>query len=207
MVQDQEAQLFEQQGFGHSLELSAPAALLIVDFVRGFVTPTVFGGFNTHEASRNTVSVLDRFRQLDWPVVFTRIVFSGDGSDANVFSQKVPSVLTLTEDNPDSHIVDDLLPRKGELVITKTAPSAFFGTSLSTFLTRRGVGTVAIVGATTSGCVRASTVDAMSLGFMPVVLSDCVGDRVESAHLSSLRDMAMKYADVMPAKHFFSRVA
>jgi maleamate amidohydrolase len=180
---------------------------VIVDFVRGFVNPSVFGGFNTLQASRNTVSVLDRFRQLDWPVVFTRIVFSGDGSDANVFSQKVPSVLALTEDNPDSHIVDDLSPRKGELVIAKTAPSAFFGTSLSTFLTQRGVRTVAIAGATTSGCVRATTVDAMSLGFMPVVLTDCVGDRVESAHWSSLRDMAMKYADVMSAKHFFSRVA
>jgi maleamate amidohydrolase len=206
MTVDPDKRTFESQGFGHSLDWELPAALLIIDFVRGFTKPDVFGGFNTRSAALNTIAVLDRFRQLAWPVAFTRIVYANDSSDANIFSQKVPSVLSLTEDNPDSHVIDELKPLDGELVVCKTAPSAFFGTSLLTFLTQKGIKTIAIAGATTSGCVRASVVDAMSFGFKPIVITDCVGDRVESAHVSSLRDMGMKYADLATSQDFFERL-
>lgn len=199
-------QVFERQGFGAHFGCEPPYGLLIVDFVNGFVKSEAFGGFNTNTAAGNTVAVLSRFRAAGWPVAHSRIVYATDGSDANVFSQKVPTVLSLTEDNPESHIVDELAPQAGELVVCKTAPSAFFGTSLLTFLTQRGVRTLAIAGATTSGCVRASVVDAMSFGFKPIVLSDCVGDRVESAHESSLRDMQMKYADVLDSGVFFEQL-
>ncbi|MNS75528.1 Maleamate amidohydrolase [compost metagenome] len=75
-------------------------------------------------------------------------------------------------------------------------PSAFFGTSLAAWLTQRGVRTLLVAGAVTSGCVRASVVDAMQYGFRPLVLSDCVGDRALAPHEANLFDMAQKYATV-----------
>jgi maleamate amidohydrolase len=105
---------------------------------------------------------------------------------------------SLTEDNPNSAIVDELTPESGELVVRKTVPSAFFGTQLAPWLTERAVQTLLVAGAVTSGCVRASVVDAMSYGFRPLVLADCVGDRAIAPHEANLFDMAQKYAAVMP---------
>jgi len=93
--------------------------------------------------------------------------------------------------------VPQLTPRAGELVVRKTAPSAFFGTSLAAWLTQHGVRTLVVAGAVTSGCVRSSVVDAMQYGFRPFVLSDCVGDRAIAPHEANLFDMAQKYAAVM----------
>jgi maleamate amidohydrolase len=76
-------------------------------------------------------------------------------------------------------------------------PSAFFGTMLTAWLAQRGVKTLVIAGAVTSGCVRASVVDAMSYGYRPLVLSDCVGDRAIAPHDANLFDMGQKYATVM----------
>ena len=84
-----------------------------------------------------------------------------------------------------------------ELVVRKTAPSAFFATSLAPWLTQRGVQTLVVAGCVTSGCVRASVVDAMSFGFRPLVLSDCVGDRAIGPHDANLFDIEQKYASVM----------
>jgi maleamate amidohydrolase len=120
-----------------------------------------------------------------------------DDSDANVFSRKVPGMLTLKEHSPASAIVSLLNPRGGELVVRKNVPSAFFGTTLAPWLTQRGVRTLVVAGCVTSGCVRASVVDAMCWGFSPVVVSDCVGDRAIGPHHASLFDMSQKYAEVM----------
>ena len=91
----------------------------------------------------------------------------------------------------------ELAPAQGELVVRKTVPSAFFGTSLHAWLAQRGVQTLVVAGAVTSGCVRASVVDAMQFGFRPLVLSDCVGDRAIAPHDANLFDMEQKYATVM----------
>jgi maleamate amidohydrolase len=202
-----DAAVFHKQSFGSPLVWQPRFGLLIVDFVNGFTNPDIFGGYNTAEAAQNTVAVLNAFRAKQLPVVHTRIVFADDGSDANVFSEKVPAMLGLTEDHPDSQVVDILAPIKGELVLNKTVPSAFFGTNLAAYFTLHGVRSVVICGATTSGCVRASAVDAMSHGFKPIVLSDCVGDRVQSAHEASVRDMDMKYCAVTTASDFMTHLA
>jgi maleamate amidohydrolase len=86
-------------------------------------------------------------------------------------------------------------------------PSAFFGTSLAPWLTQHGVQTLLVAGAVTSGCVRASVVDAMSWGFRPLVVSDCVGDRAIGPHDANLFDMAQKYAAVMPLDEALKVVA
>jgi maleamate amidohydrolase len=189
---------YQRQSFGTKLEPKAPVGLLIVDFVNSFANPERFGGGNIASAIAHTVPLLAFAREKGWPVAHTRIVFADDDADRNIFCEKVPGMLTLKERDHDSAIVEALTPRKGELVVRKTVPSAFFGTSLFAWLAQRGVQTLAIAGAVTSGCVRASVVDAMQYGFRPFVLSDCVGDRAIGPHDANLFDMAQKYAAVMP---------
>ncbi|MGN8005985.1 isochorismatase family protein [Acidovorax sp. 22279] len=189
---------YEAQGFGTALSLKPPFGLLIVDFVNGFADPGQFGGGNICAAIEQTTQLLAKARTSGWPIAQSRIVFADDDSDANVFTMKVPGLLGLKEHAPASAIVSQLEPRPGELVVRKTTPSAFFGTMLAQWLTQKGVQTLLVAGATTSGCVRASVVDAMSAGFRPLVLSDCVGDRALAPHLANLFDMQQKYAAVMP---------
>jgi maleamate amidohydrolase len=197
MTQHAEIQTYQRQGFGASLPLAGPVGLLLVDFVNGFADPDQFGGGNIPEAISNSVSLLQAARERGWSIAHSRIVFADDDADQNIFTLKVPGMLTLKEHDPASAIVPELAPLAGELVVRKTVPSAFFGTSLAAWLTQRGVQTLLVAGCVTSGCVRASVVDAMSWGFRPLVVSDCVGDRALGPHEASLFDMAQKYAAVM----------
>lgn len=116
-------------------------------------------------------------------------------------------MLGLTENNPSSAIVPELAPVAGEYVVRKTVPSAFAGTPLAAWFVSHGVQTVVVAGCVTSGCVRASVLDAMQAGFRPVVISDCVGDRAIGPHEANLFDMAQKVADVMPLDTLLSRIS
>ncbi|MDA1357729.1 MAG: isochorismatase family protein, partial [Proteobacteria bacterium] len=157
-----------------------------------------FGGGNISEACDNTVKLIEACRSLGLPIAHTRIVFSDDGSDDNVFSRKVPPLQNLLEDSHASQIVERLAPRRGEIVVRKRLPSAFFGTDLAPNLTLRGVDTVLIAGCVTSGCIHASVLDVMCHGFCPILISDCVGDRDLDAHETNLRVLGQIYADVIP---------
>ncbi|TAL75496.1 MAG: isochorismatase family protein [Burkholderiaceae bacterium] len=197
MSQTDDVKTYARQGFGAQLELKNPVGLLIVDFVNSFADPAAFGGGNIAQAIANTVPLLAKARERGWVVAYSRIVYADDGADHNIFSLKVPSLLALKENEYGSAIVSDLAPVAGELVVRKTVPSAFFGTSLAAWLAQRGVQTLVVVGAVTSGCVRASVIDAMQYGFRPLVVSDCVGDRSLGPHTANLFDMGQKYAAVM----------
>ena len=198
---------YQRQGFGAPLPLRGPVGLLIVDFVNGFADPQVFGGGNIPAAIDATVPLLAAARERGWAIAHSRIVYADDDADHNIFSLKVPGMLTLKEHSPASAIVPALAPRAGELVVRKTVPSAFFGTSLAAWLAQRGVQTLLVAGAVTSGCVRASVVDAMSWGFRPLVVSDCVGDRALGPHEANLFDMQQKYAAVMTRDEALSVLA
>ena len=188
---------YARQGFGTAMAPKAPYGLLIVDLVNGFADPAVFGGGNIPQAIEQTVGLLAHARKQGWPVAQSRIVFADDDADHNIFTLKVPGMLTLKEADHNSAIVPLLAPAAGELVVRKTVPSAFFGTSLAAWLSQRGVQTLLVAGAVTSGCVRASVVDAMQYGFRPLVVSDCVGDRAIGPHDANLFDMQQKYATVL----------
>ena len=189
--------IYRKQGFGTTMAPKAPFGLLIVDFINGFADPESFGGGNIGDAIESTRRLLTEARARNWPVVHTRVVYQDDGADANIFALKVPTILSLTEDAKGSQVVPQLQPVAGELVLRKTNPSAFFGTSLASWLSQRNVQTLLIAGCTTSGCVRASVVDAMCHGFRPLVVMDCVGDRSLEAHDANLFDMNQKYATLM----------
>jgi maleamate amidohydrolase len=190
-------EIYRQQQFGGAVAKGRHPALIVVDFVNGFVDPNIFGGGNTLDAARATVPVVAAFRAQGLPVVYTRIVYAEDGSDTGVWCEKAPRLRELTESNPASHVVDILQPQEGDIIIRKTSASAFFETGLASILRLRQVDSVVVVGATTSGCVRATVVDAISLNFRPTVISDCVGDRALGPHEANLFDMEQKYANVI----------
>ena len=189
--------IFERQHFGQRMGFGRRPALLIVDFTNGFNDANAFGGGNIAQAIEATTPLLARARATGAPIAHTRIVYADDASDTNVHCLKVPRLLQLTEASPASHFVPQLTPRAGEIVIRKRLPSAFFGTDLAGMLLAKGVDTLLIAGCTTSGCVRASTLDAMCHGFRPMVVSECVGDRAAGPHEASLFDMGQKYADIV----------
>lgn len=189
--------IYKHQNFGNPLGFGESPALLIVDFVKGFDDPDVFGGGNISDAMDNTIPLLEACRKLNLPIAHTRVVLAEDGGDDNIMSIKVPALKTLAEDAPVSQIVDRLKPRAGEIIIRKRVPSAFFGTDLAPALTMRRVDTVLVTGCTTSGCVRASALDAMCYGFRPIVISDCVGDRAMGPHEANLFDLGQKYTDII----------
>ena len=207
MTRHNEQQIYERQGFGRTLGLKGRMALCLVDFVNGFNDPAMFGGGNIADAIRASIPVLDYFRNRSLPIAHTRIVFADDGSDANLFTAKVPGLLALKENAPASQVVPELAPRPGELVIRKQLPSAFGGTGYAAWLSARAVETLVMVGCTTSGCVRATALDSMSHGFRPIVLADCVGDRALGPHDANLFDIAQKYGDVILSDAFFAMAA
>jgi maleamate amidohydrolase len=195
-----ELEVFRRQGFANLLGLGQAPALVIVDFVLGFTDPAQFGGGNISPAIARTVPLLAHARRRGWPVAHTRVVYAEDGSDAGMLATKVPSLRSLTEQAPAGQIVPELAPAAGELLICKRQASAFFGSELAGWLAMRRVDTVLVAGCTTSGCVRATVVDACSHNFRTVVVTDCVGDRAIAPHEASLFDMGQKYADLMPAE-------
>jgi maleamate amidohydrolase len=192
-----DADIYRSQNFGNRIGFGRKCALLVVDFVVGFNDEKLFGGGNIDAAIQRTRGLLDFFRNQRLPVAFTRVVYADDGADLGVFALKAPNLRILTEKNPASQVVPELAPRRGELIVSKTQPSAFFGTGLAMWLVQQAADTVVVAGCTTSGCVRASVVDAMSHNFRPIVARDCVGDRALGPHEANLFDMAQKYADVL----------
>ncbi len=199
-------EVYSHQGFGNAMGFGERPALLIVDFVNGFTDPDAFGGGNIDEAIAKTEDLLAAARRHHLPVVFTRVVYADDGSDLGVFGLKAPSLATLTEDAPGSQVVARLRPKDGELVLRKTQASAFFGTHLAGWLIHRGVDTVIVTGCTTSGCVRASVVDAMSYNFRTIVATDGVGDRALGPHEANLFDMGQKYADLLTTREILDHL-
>lgn len=199
--------VYRKQQFGQKTGFGRKPALLVVDFVNGFTDPDLLGGGNIAEAVQATVPLLSHFRERALPVVFTRIVYAEDGSDASLWCEKVPRLRDLTETAPASQVVSALSPRAGEIVIRKTQASAFFGTPLSAVLIAKGVDTLVVTGCTTSGCIRASVIDAMSLNYRTVLATDCVGDRALGPHEANIFDMGQKYSDLSTAAEIMAVLA
>jgi Amidases related to nicotinamidase len=196
--------IYSRQRLGQVSGIGARCGLVLVDFINGFVDEALLGGPHVAAAADATVPLLQAFRASGLPVAHARVVFAEDGSDHNVFCLKIPALKELTEHAPASQIVTALLPLAAERVVRKTVASAFFGTGLAEWLRQGGVDTVVVAGCTTSGCVRATVVDAMQFNFRTIVIEDCVGDRAIEPHRSNLFDMGQKYADVMARDEFLA---
>jgi len=195
-----DAAIYQQQGFGKRMGFGKKPALLIIDFNNAFNDPEQFGGGNIPEAIAHTKDLLALARHMELPIAFTTHTYKDDGSEDGLFNLKAPGMRALKPGTHATAIVDELAPRPGERVIEKHYPSGFFATDLAGWLAHRQIDTVIVTGCTTSGCVRATVLDAMGHGFRPMVPRECVGDRAEGPHEANLFDMDQKYADVMPVK-------
>jgi maleamate amidohydrolase len=185
-------------GFNGALQRGKKPALLVVDFQRGFTEPAVSPlASECPEAVLATNKLIGAMRGLG-PIIFTVIGYDKNFSDMGCWGQKCSSLNTLRRDTPACELDPRLdYDASTDLLLYKTQASAFFGTPLMGILASARCDMVVVAGCTTSGCVRASVVDAMQYGFPPFVVRDCVADRSLAQHNSNLIDMNSKYADVV----------
>jgi maleamate amidohydrolase len=172
-------------------------ALILIDFCQGYFDPDCDLYSDVENALSSALRVRDAAHLAKIPVILTNVSYHPSGINGGRFFEKAAPLRYFIEGNPMAAFARGLEPQADELIITKQYPSAFFGTSLASTLTAMGVDSVLLTGLTTSGCVRASCVDAMSHGFRTAVVADACGDRHEAPHQANLFDMNAKYADVV----------
>jgi len=206
-VPESDVELYRAAGYGERGGLGPDLALLVVDMTYGFVgeRPTDIReavqslpnacGEHAWAAVEALVPLLDAVRVAGHPVYYTEDISALSDSDENVWARKQGRLGGRAA--RESEVVEQLAPLPGDEVVRKDKPSAFFGTGLADRLRQRGVRDLIVVGGTTSGCIRASVVDAFSHGFAVGVVADCVFDRSMTSHAVNLFDMDQKYADVL----------
>jgi len=187
-------------GFSRKLGFGRMPALVVVDFVGAYLikgSPLYAGA---EKARDGAAALLGAARSAGIPIAHTRVAYAADYADGGVFIRKVPALRVFAQGgDPALQAFDPALePRPGETVIVKQYASAFFGTSLASTLRVMGVDTLLIAGVSTSGCIRATAIDACQYGFIPIVVADAVGDRDRRVHEANLFDIGAKYADVVP---------
>jgi len=173
-------------------------ALIVVDFMKGYTDPeSPLYAPDVVGAVSASVPLIEQARARGIPVIHTNILYHSEYMDGGVWVKKAPVMRAMVKGNPYAEFCDEVAPLESELIVTKQYASAFFGTSLSSTLTALSVDTVVLLGCSTSGCIRASAVDAMQYGFRPIVVRECVGDRHSAPHEASLFDIDSKYGDVV----------
>jgi maleamate amidohydrolase len=204
---EKDRQIYEAAGFGEALEFGRSPAILVIDVVGSFAGPPgsdIFDSIKEYrtscgdagvEAVQHIARLLDVARGHGVPVVYTKgnVVdkyHSGD-SVKGTRPEEVEHIY-------GAPIVPEITPRETEYVVEKAKASAFFGTPLTSYFQRHGVDTLLVCGTSTSGCVRASVVDAFSYGYQVFIVEECVFDRAELSHAVNLYEMSQKYASVIP---------
>jgi maleamate amidohydrolase len=193
---------YESAGYLTRLELGAHPALLVVDFVKAYLLEDspLYGGDGIRSALRGAIELLAAARRASIPIFHTNLHYDKNGHNGGVFFRKVPALRSFADgsQHPErGEFAEGLEPANGETVLTKQYASAFFGTPLAGALSAARVDTVLIAGVSTSGCVRASGVDCIQHGFIPVIVRDAVGDRAAEPHEANLFDLQAKYAEVL----------
>jgi len=186
-----------QKAYDNRIGYGERPALILVDFVQAYFDEGCALYAGVEDALASALRVREAARGSGIPVIYTNVVYHNDGADGGIFFRKAPVLQNFFVGNPMGEWPSGLQPAGNELVISKQYPSAFFGTSLASTLHVLGVDTLIITGVTTSGCIRATCVDTMSHGFIPIVVADACGDRHEAPHEANLFDMNAKYADVV----------
>lgn len=184
-------------GFGGRLVFGTKPALLIVDVVMAYLDPASPLYAGVEQALASNERLVAAARKAGVPVIFTNIAYDVGGIDGGLFYRKVPALKAFARGSPDGAFPATLQPKATELVVTKQYPSAFFGTPLASTLHAQGVDTLLITGFSTSGCVRATALDALCHGFAPFVVRDACGDRDARPHEQNLFDIAAKMAEVI----------
>lgn len=172
-------------------------ALLIVDVVMAYLDPESPLYAHAEDALASNERLIAAARAAGVPVVFTNVEFQAGGKDGGLFYRKVPSLKYFLAGSPLGLFPDTMQPAADEIVVTKQYASAFFGTSLASTLAAQGIDTIFVTGFSTSGCVRASALDALQHGFAPFVIREACADRHPGPHEANLFDLQAKYAEVV----------
>lgn len=186
------------EGFHGRAGFGRRPALVVVDVNVGFTDPASLLVCDLESVVEAIRQLLEQARTAEMPVVFTTVSYGeGDKQAAATFIDKVPALLTLEAGSRWVEIDPRIAPLPHEPVLNKLFASAFFGTPLSSLLAAAGCDSLIVTGASTSGCVRATVVDALQHGYRPVVPREAVGDRNPAAHEANLYDIDAKYGDVV----------
>ncbi|GAA3203211.1 isochorismatase family protein [Actinocorallia longicatena] len=189
---------YAKAGFGGTLAFGRRPAVLVVDVALAYLEPDSPLYAGVEDAVAASATLVAAARESGVPVVFTRVEYQPGGADGGLFHRKVPALAAFEAGNPLGGFPADPAPLPGEVVVVKQYASAFFGTSLAATLTATGVDSLLICGLSTSGCVRATAVDALQHGFVPYVVEDACGDRDARPHEAALFDLRHKYGEVVP---------
>lgn len=198
MIDQNVQEVYARSGWGGRLRWGRRPAVVVVDLINAFTDADYALGSDLTAEVDSTARLLDTARAHGAPVILTTIAFAADLSDAGVWAQKCAGLSELVRGSAAVEIDERLAPTAGEIVIEKHGASAFFGTILATHLAARQIDSIILCGASTSGCIRATAVDAMQHGYPCVIPDACVGDRSPGPHEANLFDINEKYADVAP---------
>jgi maleamate amidohydrolase len=206
LVPTEDQEIYRLAGFGTPGGFGKRPALLVIDVqyrtvgdvprpIREAIRqyPTSCGEVGWKAVER-IVELVTCFRERGFPILYPHIA-PKSSYDKGAFADKVPGVMSIPPAGYE--FVREVAPRPEDILIPKNQASSFFGTSLASYLVSLGVDSLVFTGCTTSGCVRASVVDACSLNYKAIVPQDAVFDRSPVSHGVNLFDMASKYADVM----------
>lgn len=198
MAKDEADRLANYAGtFDGHLPFGKRPALLVVDFVVAYLEPSspLYAGVD--EALASNIRLVSVAREAGIPIVFTNVVYEPGGANGGLFYRKIPALKAFDAGSPLGKFPTDLQPLEGDLVISKQFASAFFRTELDQKLHVMGVDTLIVTGLSTSGCVRATALDALQHGFAPFVVREACGDRHPAPHDANLFDLQAKYAEVI----------
>lgn len=188
--------IYKNAGFGRRVPRGRLPAIIVVDFSYGFTDIQYPTAADMSDQIAATRRITDRARSFGYPVIFTTIAYQEQERHQLAWLRKSEGMKALVAGSRLVEIDERTGIQSVDPIIVKHGASAFFGTNLAALLTSAGVDTVIVTGATTSGCVRATVVDAVQSGFNVLVPRDCVADRAYEPHEASLFDIDQKYADV-----------
>jgi nicotinamidase-related amidase len=205
---DGQERFFAERGFGLEMGFGERLAVLVIDLMRAFTDPALPLGANLDRELAASNRVIDAAHEAGAPVIFSVVRYDEpDCRDAGIWGLKQRGLFGLTADAPAVALDERVHRDPGDPILVKKYASCFFGTDLVSRLQARRIDTLVLTGCTTSGCVRASTVDAIQYGFRPLVVREAVGDRSQPAHEQSLFDIQAKYGDVMSVDRVLDALA
>ena len=191
-------EFFRARGFGVKIGFGERPALIVIDMIKGFTNPDMPLGAPMESQIAAQKPMIDVAHERGIPVIFSTVIYNdADLKDAGLWAIKMKGTTTLKAGTEAIEVDPRLGMQPGDSLLVKKYASCFFGTDLVPRLLNQRVDTLIITGCTTSGCVRATAVDAVQNGFRPVVVREAVGDRSQAAHDQSLFDLNAKYADVL----------
>jgi nicotinamidase-related amidase len=210
LLTDRDRRVIANAGYGASRGLGESPLLVAIDCQYNYIGADepvdeqqdrwpAGGGEGAWDAVRTIATLLGTARQAGVPILYTRNVQKRTVRFDSFVGKSTWDKRTTLDEAEGSKIVDEIAPREGDLVLDKSYASAFYGTPLLTYLVGLGADTLLITGVSTSGCVRATAVDAVTRGYKVAVVADAVADRITASHQVALLDLWMKYTDVVDA--------